>query len=137
MSDLVFVRPTPAGLTLEDRVRDLLLEIAASGATHGELQLTPSDARREVRGMTGQLHAAIVVRPGMNEHILEAGRRERLTREELQAERGERGERATMACSCASWELCLCEVATGDRAKNTQGKTTNQVLKCRAERGLS
>jgi hypothetical protein len=67
--------------------------------------------------MTGQLSPAPLVRPGMNEQILEAARRSRLTREELFAEQGER---VRPACLCASWEVCLCDGAVAEQCEDDE-----------------
>jgi hypothetical protein len=67
--------------------------------------------------MIGQLSHALAVRPRMDEHILEAARRSRLTREELLAEHGER---VRPACLCASWEVCLCDVANAEQREDDE-----------------
>jgi hypothetical protein len=71
----------------------------------------PADSPLE--GATRQLAIAPVVQRDMKpENMLEAERRQRLTRQELQAEDGERDRRA---CTCWPSEWCFCDAVREDQ----------------------
>lgn len=59
--------------------------------------------------MTSQINIQTVVSRDMKPEniVIEVARRERLTSDEREEERGERRARA---CLCASWELCICRI---------------------------
>jgi len=85
--------------------------------------------------MTGQqTFVAIVLRDMKPENVfLESSRRERLTREELEAERGERTARA---CLCGPGESCFCQLVTASaRTSEPQNAGPSEAGQAKSLRG--